>query len=63
MRLSSILNVMRDVMFNQAFVVDFEDFKGGGRACAFGSFGKGVKTLSDVEFSLALLICKPSAMA
>lgn len=62
MRLSSILNVMREVMFNQAFVVDFEDFKGG-RACAFGSFGKGVKTLSDVEFSLALLICKPSAMA
>lgn len=29
MRLSSILNVMREVMFNQAFVVDFEDFKGG----------------------------------
>lgn len=64
MRLSSILNAMREVMFKLTSVVDFEDFKGrGGCACAYGSFGMEGKILSDAMFSLALLICKPSTMA
>lgn len=64
MRLSSILNAMREVMFKLTSIVDFEDFRGRGYcACAYGSFGMGGKTLSDAMFSLAFLICEPSTIA